>query len=128
VQFKHVFAGEGVRRRKIQAQAGVNRLAARVGENMQAGAARLRQAAQQARCQRGNLRAGNTYDADTAAARRGGNGGDGIGVGMDIDPSSSRHARLQPVCGRGRCHLPAASTRLVMTYCWAIDSVLLTTQ
>ena len=60
-------------------------------------------------------------DAHPAEARRGGDGGDGLG---DQARTAEGRAHRRPALG---CS-PSASILRVMCHCWAMDSMLLTVQ
>ena len=79
LQFQHMLAGVGMRRREEQRQAVVDRLALGATEGQVGRLSRLERAATDRRHQRGQvLWRGHPHDADGPASGRGGDGGDGI--------------------------------------------------
>ena len=67
LQFEHVLAGVGMRRREIQREAAIDQLAVRLAEAREVGVARPRHAAEQDRGDLRHRRPGDPHDADAAA-------------------------------------------------------------
>ena len=82
VQLKYVFTRKGMRRREIKAQAFVDDFASSIFEMVQFRDPWLRHLAQQTPGEFRGLPTRNANDTDTAATRRGGNGGYRVGIGV----------------------------------------------
>jgi len=118
LQFEHRLAGVGVRRRKQQRDALVDRPPLRVEEGCESGVPGRQPcralSAEQALDHRRQVGAGNTHHADAGATRCGGNGGNRVAVGEHGKTLTQRCRRLlvrlpRPVTAPARC--PTTTTR-----------------
>ncbi len=113
VQLEHVLAGQRAGTREEQRDAPVQGLARGVAKGAVVGHAGLGDAPQHGtgHTAHGGTRGAN--DADPAASRRSGDGGDGV---------------LRPVRGAGAAYIVWGAMRRVMTHCWTMDRTLFTSQ
>ena len=112
LQFEHVLAGVGMRRRKVQRDAAVERVAGRIEERHVARVTRRQRLAGERLHQRlGRSFAGaaerNPHDADSASAGRSSNGDDGIGIGGEHG-IGRRELRERKALMRGARHCNAS--------------------
>ena len=77
LEFQHILAGEGVRRRKVEQDALVDGFPRGVLEACQAGPARFWPLVAERFSQRKEIEPGQSHHADATAPGRGGNSGDG---------------------------------------------------